>query len=529
MTDTPASPPASPASAPPVFLLGLGLDAPDPEHPLLRNADVIIGGRAVLAALASLPAERLAVDARVEDLYARVSANRAEGKRQVVLCSGDPLFFGLGARLAERLGPEALRIVPALSSLQAACALLGLPHEGVRSVSLHGRASLLPLAHALMAGGPVCVLLDEVHSPPRIAAWMTGRGCGGYVFHFFAGLGRTAEGRITARERWSLDAATLAAGNGTADGENGANSLNAASAAPGSPSASTPGPSGASEDSPGAPALLILAPLAAPARAFGLDDDAIAREKQLMTKGPLRAAALASLGIEAGHTVWDLGSGSGAVAVEAAFLARQGQVFAVERKAARAALIRENRRRFGAANLEIVEGELAARLPALRTGPASGPETGDPVAGNSGAAVAPDAAPGTGSGNGESAAPARPAWFTLLPPDDLEPPLPAPDRVFIGGGLGDDIQGREILRRAYAALKPGGRLLAHCVLLSSLELARNTLLDLGARLHVSCLHASAGSPLAGDMRLEGLNPVFLVRGYKPAAEGQDSVKRGPHA
>lgn len=211
---------------------------------------------------------------------------------------------------------------------------------------------------------------------------------------------------------------------------------------------------------------------------FGLPDLLLATENNLLTKGPVRAAGLAALGVEAGDTVWDLGAGSGAVSVEAARLAWRGQVIAVEAKAGRIPLIEENRRRFSAANLEIVHGLL---------------------------------------------------------PEALEHCLarhPRPKRVFFGGGLGresgDGCRGEDgdgngvvpagperIFRSAWEALLPGGRMVIHCVLLSTLEFVRAELDRLGVAAEVTCIQASRSAPLAGDIRLQAMNPVFLVSASKP--------------
>jgi precorrin-6Y C5,15-methyltransferase (decarboxylating) len=169
---------------------------------------------------------------------------------------------------------------------------------------------------------------------------------------------------------------------------------------------------------------------------------------------------MAALGVEPGHTVWDLGAGSGATALEAARLAWEGQVFAVERKPDRLRAIADNRKKFRAANLEII----ALDLPFSRS-------------------------PGA--------------------------KLPPPDRVFIGGGLSGPPQtAREIIVEAYSALNSGGRLLAHCILLSSLEITRAVLKDLGAKTRIMTFQASEGRTLAADLRLDALNPVFLVLGEK---------------
>jgi precorrin-6Y C5,15-methyltransferase (decarboxylating) len=436
MNDSPTQP------LPPVSILGLGLPGepgareatpPPGVEDLLREADVIIGGKALLAALPKLKAEKIPVGADTNALYQGIAAARAEGKRQVVLCSGDPLYFGLGARLSSALGPEALRIVPGLSTVQCAAALLGFPWEQAGSVSLHGRLSMLPLAHALIRGGPVFILTDALRPYPAIAAWMLDRGCAGYVIHVLVDLYRKDTGEIAAGEhrRYPVEEAARHR---------------------------TP-------EAWGTRAVLFLEPSGPePSRLFGLPDQDIERARNIVTKAPVRAASLAALGIEPFHTVWDLGAGSGAVSIEAARLAWRGQVFAVERKADRAAIIRANRQTFAAPNLEIVEGDMPGCLP--------------------------------GGGAGGDA-------------------LPRPDRIFVGGGLsGSCAAAAQIINRAWDALKPGGRLVADCVLLSSLEGARAALMALDAGVSVSCLHASASAPLANDLRLEALNPVFMVLGEK---------------
>lgn len=444
----------------PVYVIGLGLpgDPLDPDgadsacsarlRPFLRDAEVLIGGKAQLAAFAAHPAEKLLVGADTGPLYERIAANRAAGKKQVALCGGDPLFFGLGARLAALLGPDAVRVVPGLSSLQGAAACLGLPWENARAVSLHGRDSMMPLAHALIVGGPVFVLTDANNTPATIAAWMLERGCASHAMHVLENLSIAPDGRIRAQRTLGL-------------------SLEEAAALP-------------EPETGGAQRVVWLEPPDnPPSRPFGLNDTDFAQENRLLTKDPIRAAGLAALAIEPGNTIWDLGAGSGAVGIEAARLAWQGRVFAVEHKAARLELIRENRRRFGVPNLEIVQGRLPDCLP--DDGADGAPSSSDP--------------PG--------------------PPGDNGPALPCPHRVFIGGGLGgnrDDA--RQTLLRSWRALLPGGRLLAHCVLLSSLEIARATLLELDAKLSVTLLHAGTSTALANDMRLQALNPVFLVLGEK---------------
>ena len=517
---TPESPAGAPAGQPaPLYVIGLGLPAGGGEssarrgffscpaldsHPLLAAAEVLVGGKAQLAALADHPAEKLVVGADMPALYERLDANRRAGRIQVVLCNGDPLFFGLGARLAERFGPDGLRVLPGTSSLQAAAAFLGLPWENVTSVSLHGRSSRLPLARALIVaradGGPVFVLTDAANPPAAVAAFMKERGHDRYRLHLMENLHLTPEGvRAEQYTRLSVDQALAL-------------------------------PPEAPEGRIPRQLVMLLEPerpeSGAPAAGwpFGLPDASLVAENNLLTKAPARAAGLAALGIEAGHTVWDLGAGSGAVSVEAARLAWRGLVVAVEAKADRIPLIEENRRRFGAANLEILHGTLPGAL-AVCCERFPRPDRifiGGGLGAVSKYVFCPMAASSgpfySGRGPSESTPFAkRPAFLALGPKSVIwkQPLGGGPGRGFEDGSNGESAAG-QILHKAWEALLPGGRLVIHCVLLSTLEFARDRLARLGARPDVACIQASLSTPLAGDCRLQAQNPVFLVSACKGA-------------
>ena len=413
-----------PVSLHPIHILGLGMTPPGAElaaHPLLSWADVLVAGKRYLALYEGLGAEKIPVTAPLSALMTHLETLRGQGRRITVLASGDPLFFGIGATLAEHFGPEALVVTPGVSSLQAAAARLALPWEGVRPVSLHGRGNFLPLAHAVLDNAPVCLLTDAANSPDAAARFLLERGISQYAVTVFEKLGDTAERSV----RLSLSEAA----------EYRFSLPNVAFFLP----------------DHALPAPLPLA--------LGLPDQAYCREKELITKWPVRAAVLAALRIAPMDTVWDLGSGSGSIALEAAFLARRGQVLAVERQEKRAALIAENRSRFGAAHLDI----LCAELPGCLENQA----------------------------------------------------LPDPDRIVVGGGLGGAPEEAEaLLATAMRRLKPGGRLVVSCVLLQSLDLARRMLRHLGCEPELLCLQVSQAAPLGRDEHLVAQNPVFLLAAEK---------------
>lgn len=186
---------------------------------------------------------------------------------------------------------------------------------------------------------------------------------------------------------------------------------------------------------------------------LGLPDELLAPDG-LITKAPVRAASLSALALPEGGTLWDLGAGSGAVSIEAAAIMERGRVLAVERQPERMARIRENIRRTHAFRVEPVEGDM----------------------------------------------------------DEMIPGLPEPDRIFFGGGLSRDARS---LGLACERLKPGGILAANLVLLDGLTRAKGYLDSLGWDVSVTQISCCRSQPLAGDARLEGMNPVFILRGVKP--------------
>ncbi|RLB37257.1 MAG: precorrin-6Y C5,15-methyltransferase (decarboxylating) subunit CbiT [Deltaproteobacteria bacterium] len=187
---------------------------------------------------------------------------------------------------------------------------------------------------------------------------------------------------------------------------------------------------------------------------LGMDEGQYFHERDQITKKEVRAAGLAALQVGPRHTVWDLGAGSGSVAIEASLLARNGRVLAVEKRARRVEFIRENIRRTGCYHVEVVPGEMPECLASL----------------------------------------------------------PEPDRIFIGGGLG---RNNLVLAEAARLLKPGGRLVLHIVLLGSLNRACGYLTGVCWPYSISQIMVSRSKELAGDYRMETLNPVYIVTGCKP--------------
>ncbi|MFN2608977.1 MAG: precorrin-6y C5,15-methyltransferase (decarboxylating) subunit CbiE [Acidimicrobiales bacterium] len=308
----------------PIVVVGVAGDALGKDAArALEGADLVVGGRRHLDAMAPAGARRLPFTG---DLGAALEAVAAEAGRVCVLASGDPGFFGIGRALAARFGAAALEVHPAPSSVALAFARLGLPWDDAVVVSAHGR----PLADAARraAAAPKAAVLTSPESPPEA-------------------LGRELA-RLGARHRRVAVCSRLGGGDEAVMEVDGAAGL------------------AAGEWDPVSVVLLLDGPdvAAAPALAWGRHADEFSHRAGMVTKAEVRAVALGKLALPPAGVLWDVGAGSGSVAVECARLAPALRVLAVERDPDAAGRVRANARRAAVA-VEVVEGSAPVCLAGL--------------------------------------------------------------------------------------------------------------------------------------------------------------------
>jgi precorrin-6Y C5,15-methyltransferase (decarboxylating) len=348
------------------------------------------------------------------------------GDRQiVVLASGDPLFFGIGAYLVRRLGAENVCILPNISAVAAAFARLGRPWQDVRVVSLHGRTRMGETLRHLAAGDTVAVYTDPTRGPAWLADQLIEHGFSDVTMSVLENLGTPVE---TVRRL----SPTEACSNRFAD-------LN----------------------------IVVLTPdpsrQRCPALFPGMPDEWFTHEKGLITKAEVRAVTLSRLRLFDRAVFWDLGAGSGSVAIEAGQFITRGEIWAVEQKRDRITQIHANRRRFGIGNLNVVETRL---------------------------------------------------------PDGLAD-LPDPDRIFVGGG-GRSLA--DIVRAAAEHLKPDGIIVVNTVLIDTLTAARQALAGLDFAVETLQIQVSRSTPMPYSDRFEAANPVWIITGSRGHTQ-PESVKR----
>ncbi|RFU87824.1 precorrin-6y C5,15-methyltransferase (decarboxylating) subunit CbiE [Streptomyces triticagri] len=355
----------------PVTVVGIGADGwpgiPEASRQVLLDAEVVIGGRRQLDLLPDLcTGERVTWPSPLRPAVPGLLAAHA-GRRIAVLASGDPMFYGIGRALTEVLGPDALRVLPHPSSVSYAAAGLGWPVEDVEVVTLVGRPPDR-IAAALHHGRRLLVLSADATTPDRIAALLRDRGFGPSRMRVLEQLGGE-------HEHFGDETTADSRPDHTGD------ALNIVAV-----------------DCRRAPDALRTG--AVP----GLPDEAYEHDGQL-TKRHVRAATLGALAPAPGELLWDIGGGSGSIAVEWMRTHPSCRAVTVERDPVRAERIVRNAERLGVPDLRVVTG------------------------------AAPDALA----------------------------ELPTPDAVFIGGGL----TAEGLLETCWQALPAGGRLVANTVTLES--------------------------------------------------------------
>jgi len=350
-------------------IVGIGEDGVDGlsqgARTLIESAEIVFGGARHLALAAPL------IRGQVKPWPAPFSLAVGEvigmrGRRVCVLASGDPFFYGVGATLAAHVPPEESWVIPAPSAFSLAAARMGWAIPETILLSVHGRV-LDRIRPHLHSGARILALTSDADGPAALARLLIETGFGQSQLTVLEALGGTHE-RVRTARAGSFDLTGIAALNTVAI------------------------------DVVADPGARILA------YTPGLADDLFEHDGQI-TKREIRAVTLSALAPKRGELLWDVGAGSGSVAIEWMLADPSLSAIAVEARADRAARISRNAAAFGVPDLSVVEG------------------------------TAPEALAG----------------------------LAAPDAIFLGGGA----NAPGVFETCIEALRPGGRLVANAVTLET--------------------------------------------------------------
>src|ERR1700722_753120 len=335
---------------------------------LLASAEMVFGSDAVLRLLPELSAERIAIGSDLPAVIDRLKTNLGS-KRIAIVAIGDPLFYGTARYLCDKIGADNFEVIPHVSSMQLAFARIKETWEEAYLTDLSARP-LEDVLDKVRTAETVGLFTTETAHPARVARELLARGIDYFTAYVCENLGgkdeRITKGELSEIRDMKFDPLNILI----------------LKRKPNRP------------DQPRAGGKL---------RRFGNPDDVFAQTRPksgLITQAEVRAVALAQLDLNSSDVFWDVGAGSGSVAIEAAALVAPGPSYAIEQDSADYHLIVANAEAFGVRNVRPVFG------------------------------TAPDVFAG----------------------------LPAPDAIFVGGNGGEVAR---LMEACYSALRPGGRLVTN--------------------------------------------------------------------
>jgi precorrin-6Y C5,15-methyltransferase (decarboxylating) len=387
---------------------------------LVQQAELLVGPKDALAAAAASKAEKLEIGGDLDAVVKKIEA--AGNKRVVVLTAGDPLFYGTARYLCDRLGKDRFEVTPHVSSMQLAFARVKESWDDAYLTNLATQPLELVVEKARTAA-KVGLFTTDAAPPAAVAQALLDRKIDYFTAYVCENLGSPDE-RVTHEELAEIAKQEFSPLN-----------VLILVRKPGVP------------DRP--PAMMGK-------RLFGNPDEEFLQsqpKRGLLTPAEVRSIALATLDIGPTSTVWDVGAGSGSVAIEAAQIANGGRVYAIEMDPEDYALIASNAERFGVRNLTPILGK------------------------------APEAWAGLG----------------------------APDAVFVGG---TGRQVRRIVELAFEQLRAGGRLVANVGSIENIAAVREVLMAKAGDAQVLMVNLARGNDQLERLNFEALNPTFLVSAVK---------------
>ncbi|MBF0210279.1 MAG: precorrin-6y C5,15-methyltransferase (decarboxylating) subunit CbiE [Desulfamplus sp.] len=328
-----------------VDVVGFGIsidDLTEKHKKIIQSAETLVGSRRHLELLSVVSCEKIAITKDIQSLIETIKDRSGQGRRVVVVASGDPLFHGIGKTLINAMGRDNINIYPNISSMASAFAAIKESWDDATFISLHGKESdiesirlhdiLINGDNAFYSNRVIAILTDHIRTPAWIAKYLIKNNITSHAMYLFENLG--AESQKISFYSNIKDAANIIFTT---------------------------------------PNLVILKKLASQEKELslnkiqkksplpiylGMPDDLFFHQKGLITKSEIRAIVISKLELTSDdHIFWDLGAGSGSVSIEVSKFIPDGKIFALEKSPNRVEDIKKNMERFGIKSEQRVGGQ----------------------------------------------------------------------------------------------------------------------------------------------------------------------------
>jgi len=407
----------------PIEIIGMGQGVDDltQKHlKLINKCDVLVGGKRHLSMFVDQNKEMIKITGHLKPMIDQIKLE-AQHKKIVVLASGDPLYHGIGSTLLRYFEKDDINIHTNITSFSAAFAAIKEPWNDAKLISFHGKQHKNFSFSMISKESKVAFLTDLKNNPQFIAKGLIDQGLFNFKFCVLENIGHPEEEIIT----WCDSLSKV------------------------------------NEKTFSQPNIVILIHQIndraniSHETYLGMNDSLFKHSKGLITKSEIRSISLSKLKLmKKDHLLWDIGSGSGSVGIEASFQIPWGQVIAIEKQSNRISDIIINIKNFNCSNIKVVNATFPEGIEELKT----------------------------------------------------------PDRIFIGGG-GKEL--KQIIDLSCERLSPYGIVVINTVLLQNLDIALAVLKKHLFNPEVIQVQVSRSKKMPYGDRFEALNPVWIISGSKP--------------
>ncbi|MCP4669756.1 MAG: precorrin-6y C5,15-methyltransferase (decarboxylating) subunit CbiE [Desulfobacula sp.] len=408
-----------------IDIIGMGQSKSDltQKHlDIINKCDVIIAGKRHLAMFDLPDIEKIPIKSSMQSIVDIIKKKIGTNKI-VVLASGDPLFYGIGSTLIRYFDKKQINIHSNIASVSAAFAAIKEPWHDAKIISLHGKNHHSFSFSTLARENKIAFLTDKKNNPQYIAGQLIQNNLLDFKFCVLENIGDKKKETIT----WfkNLDQVkkyNFAQPNIVILKNRNKETINVQTH-------------------------------------FGMEDSEFKHSKGLITKSEIRSVTLSKLKlIKKNHLLWDIGSGSGSIAIEAALQIPEGYVYAMEKNQERILDIDYNIKKFNCPNIKVLNTEFPQ---------------------------------GVDHGNlGNN----------------------TPDRIFIGGG---GKQLGQIIKFSCEKLAPSGIIVVNTVVVQNFQSALDVLKQLNFNPQAIQIQVSRSRTMSFGDRFEALNPVWIISGRKP--------------
>lgn len=379
----------------------------DNELLCIENSDVIFAGKRNIELLNNIKKDKIEIKDMKNFLF-NLNEYFKNNKVITIIASGDPLFYGIGKLIINNFDKKFIDIFPNISTLQMAMAKIKEDYNNIKVISLHGR-EIKGLAQKINSYDKIFIFTDKINNPSYIAKYLIDFNLNNFIIYVFENLGYANEkiGIYNLEDIINLNFSDLN--------------------------------------------VIFLKRYKK--NIINFDDENFIKKNNNITKKEIRSIDISEMNIIDGYTIWDIGSGSGSISIEASYINKNGKIYSIEKEKESYNNIIKNMKNFST-DLNVINGEA---------------------------------------------------------PEILYKINDNPDIVFIGGSSN---KLEEIIDYSYKRLKNNGIIIVNTTTIENMIISYNKIKKFDINISIKQINISRSVDINNLTRFKPLNQIYIVKGVK---------------